>query len=81
MDLETIKQSLRAEIKKRENEQYSTFQCNIRQMCRDVLSKLEEQETLIADMRKSADDKGYVWQEPDSWSGNKRGEWIAKPKE
>lgn len=29
MDLEDIKIGLRAEIKKRENEQYATFQCNV----------------------------------------------------
>ena len=47
MDLEEIKRGLRAEIKKRENEQYFTFQCNVRQMCKDVLAKLEEQESEI----------------------------------
>lgn len=55
MDLENIKRGLRAEIKKRENEQYLTFQCNVRQMCKDVLAKLEEQESVIAD--KEADYK------------------------
>ena len=49
MDLEEIKRGLRAEIKKRENEQYFTFQCNVRQMCKDVLAKLEEQESVIAE--------------------------------
>lgn len=49
MDLDDIKRGLRAEIKKRENEQYATFQCNVRQMCKDVLAKLEEQESVIAD--------------------------------
>ena len=49
MDLDEIKRGLRAEIKKRENEQYFTFQCNVRQMCKDVLAKLEEQESEIAD--------------------------------
>lgn len=49
MDLDDIKRGLRAEIKKRENEQYATFQCNVRQMCKDVLAKLEEQESEIAD--------------------------------
>ena len=48
MELEEIKRDLRAEIKKRENEQYATFQCNVRQMCNDVLAKLEEQESVIA---------------------------------
>lgn len=49
MDLDEIKRGLRAEIKKRENEQYFTFQCNVRQMCKDVLAKLEEQESVIAE--------------------------------
>ena len=52
MDLEDIKRGLRAEIKKRENEQYATFQCNVRQMCKDVLAKLEEQESEIAEKDK-----------------------------
>ena len=51
MDLDDIKRGLRAEIKKRENEQYATFQCNVRQMCKDVLAKLEEQESLIAELK------------------------------
>lgn len=50
MDLDEIKRGLRAEIKKRENEQYFTFQCNVRQMCKDVLAKLEEQESVIAEL-------------------------------
>ena len=53
MDLDEIKRGLRAEIKKRENEQYFTFQCNVRQMCKDVLAKLEEQESVIADLEES----------------------------
>ncbi|MBR6448413.1 MAG: hypothetical protein IKS96_00460 [Fibrobacter sp.] len=55
MDLEEIKRGLRAEIKKRENEQYATFQCNIRQMCKDVLAKLEEQESEIAELKEEID--------------------------
>lgn len=51
MDLDEIKRGLRAEIKKRENEQYATFQCNVRQMCKDVLAKLEEQESVIAELK------------------------------
>ena len=51
MDLDDIKRGLRAEIKKRENEQYATFQCNVRQMCKDVLAKLEEQEQEIAELK------------------------------
>jgi len=56
MDLDDIKRGLRAEIKKRENEQYLTFQCNVRQMCKDVLAKLEEQELAIAELEKRIDD-------------------------
>ena len=52
MDLDEIKRGLRAEIKKMENEQYLTFQCNVRQMCKDVLAKLEEQESEIAEKDK-----------------------------
>jgi len=52
MDLDEIKRGLRAEIKKREKEQYLTFQCNVRQMCKDVLAKLEEQESEIAELEK-----------------------------
>ena len=55
MDLEEIKRGLRAEIKKRENEQYFTFQCNVRQMCKDVLATIEEQESVIAELKKEID--------------------------
>mgnify|MGYP003288648603 CR=1 FL=1 len=56
MDLDNIKRGLRAEIKKRENEQYATFQCNVRQMCKDVLAKLEEQESEIAELKAQVHD-------------------------
>ncbi len=56
MELDEIKRGLRAEIKKRENEQYFTFQCNVRQMCKDVLAKLEEQESVIAELQKQVHD-------------------------
>lgn len=49
MYIEEIKRGLRGEIKKRENEQYFTCETNIRQMCKDVLAKIEEQESVIAD--------------------------------
>ena len=52
MDLDDIKRDLRAEINKRKNEQYATFQCNVSQMCKDVLAKLEEQESVIAEKDK-----------------------------
>lgn len=58
MDLEDIKRGLRAEIKKRENETYATFQCNVRQMCKDVLAKLEEQESEISKLKESV--KGLI---------------------
>lgn len=58
MDLEDIKRGLRAEIKKRENETYATFQCNVRQMCKDVLAKLEELESEIAELKESV--KGLI---------------------
>lgn len=58
MDIDDIKRGLRAEIKKRENEQYFTFQCNVRQMCKDVLAKLEEQESEIAKLKESV--KGLI---------------------
>lgn len=51
MHIDDIKRGLRAEIKARENEQYATFQCNVRQMCKDVLAKLEEQESVIAELK------------------------------
>lgn len=62
MDLEDIKRGLRAEIKKRENETYATFQCNVRQMCKDVLAKLEEQESEIAELKAEIKRKETVGQ-------------------
>ena len=59
MDLDDIKRGLRAEIKKRENEQYLTFQCNVRQMCKDVLAKLEEQEVELAEKDKELNRQKY----------------------
>ena len=59
MKLEDIKRGLRAEIKKRENEQYATFQCNVRQMCKDVLAKLEEQESVIKEKDKETRHQKY----------------------
>ena len=59
MDLNDIKRGLRAEIKKRENEQYATFQCNVRQMCKDVLAKLEEQEVELAEKDKELNRQKY----------------------
>lgn len=52
MELDMIKRGLRAEIKKREKETYATCQTNVRDMCTDVLSKLEEQEKEIAELEK-----------------------------
>jgi len=51
MELDMIKRGLRAEIKKREKETYATCQTNVRDMCTDVLSKLEEQEKEIAELK------------------------------
>lgn len=80
MDLENIKRGLRAEIKKRENEQYSTFQTNVREMCKDVLDKLEEQEALINEMKEAAADMGLKWHEydagEDAWEDTHKGKWI-----
>ena len=66
MHIDDIKRSLRAEIKKRENEQYSTFQTNTRAMCKDVLVKLEEQEALIKEMKDAAADIGLKWHDYDA---------------
>ena len=52
MDIETIKRGLRSEIKKRENEQYFTFQTNIREMCKDCLAKIEELEAENESLKK-----------------------------
>lgn len=80
MDLEEIKRGLRAEIKKRENEQYFTFQCNVRQMCKDVLDKLEEQEALINEMKAAAADIGLKWHDydagEDAWEDSHKGKWV-----
>lgn len=80
MDLENIKRGLRAEIKKRENEQYPTFQTNIRKMFKDVLDKLEEQESLIEEMEEAAADIGFKWHEydagEDAWEDEHKGKWI-----
>ena len=80
MHIDDIKRGLRAEIKKRENEQYLTFQTNIRDMCKDVLDKLEEQESLINEMKNAAADIGLKWHEydagEDAWEDQHRGKWI-----
>ena len=85
MDTEEIKRGLRAEIKKRENEQYATFQCNVRQMCKDVLTKLEEQESLINEMKDAAADIGLKWHDydagEDAWEDTHKGKWIKIPTE
>lgn len=80
MHIDDIKRGLRAEIKKRENEQYLTFQTNIRDMCKDVLTKLEEQESLINEMKDAAADIGLKWHDydagEDAWEDQHRGKWI-----
>ncbi len=85
MHIDDIKRGLRAEIKKRENEQYSTFQTNVRGMCQDVLDKLEEQEALIKNMREDAKRIGYTWHEYDAgedcWEDTHKGKWIKSTNE
>ena len=81
MHIDDIKRGLRAEIKKRENEQYLTFQTNIRDMCKDVLTKLEEQEALIKEMEDAASDIGLKWvimytKAEDGWESPHKGKWI-----
>ena len=82
MDLDNIKRGLRAEIKKRENEQYLTFQTNIRDMCKDVLDKLEAQEALIKEMKDAAADIGLKWHDYDSgedaWEDQHKGKWVKR---
>ena len=79
MHIDDIKRGLRAEIKKRENEQYLTFQTNIRDMCKDVLTKLEEQESLINEMKDAAADIGLKWHDydagEDAWEDQHKGKW------
>lgn len=81
MDLDNIKRGLRAEIKKRETEQYSTFQTNVREMCKDVLDKLEEQESLIKEMKEAATAIGLKWHEydagEDAWEDTHKGKWVT----
>lgn len=85
MHIDDIKRGLRAEIKKRENEQYSTFQTNIRGMCKDVLAKLEEQESLIKEMKDAAADIGLKWHDydagEDAWEDQHTGKWVKIPTE
>ena len=85
MHIDDIKRGLRAEIKKRENEQYFTFQTNLREMCKDVLDKLEEQESLIQEMKEAAADIGLKWQDYDAgedvWEDQHTGKWVKIPKE
>lgn len=80
MHIDDIMRGLRAEIKKRENEHYSTFQTNICQMCKDVLNKLEEQESRIKEMKEAAVDIGLKWQDydagEDAWEDLHKGKWV-----
>lgn len=82
MHIDDIKGGLRAEIKKRENEKYSTFQTNIREMCKSVLDKLEEQESLIKEMKEAATAMGLKWQDydagEDAWEDSYKGKWIKR---
>lgn len=85
MHIDDIKRGLRAEIKKRENEQYFTCQTNIRDMCKDVLDKLEEQENLIKEMKDAAADIGLKWHDydagEDAWEDQHKGKWVKEKKE
>lgn len=85
MHIDDIKRGLRAEIKKRENEQYFTCQTNIRDMCKDVLTKLEEQESLINEMKDAAADIGLKWHDydagEDAWEDQHTGKWVKIAKE
>lgn len=85
MHIDDIKRGLRAEIKKREKEQYATFQTNIREMCKSVLDKLEEQEALIKEMKEAAADIGLKWQDydagEDAWEDQHKGKWTKIQKE
>lgn len=70
MDLENIKRGLQAEIKKikkRENEQYAAFQCNVRQMCKNVLAKLEEQESVIEELKGELHNVSGILNETREW--------------
>jgi indole-3-glycerol phosphate synthase len=82
MHIDDIKRGLRAEIKNRENEQYFTCQTNIRDMCKDVLDKLEEQENLIKEMKDAAADIGLKWHDydagEDAWEDEHKGKWIKR---
>ena len=82
MHIDDIKRGLRAEIKKRKNEQYFTCQTNIRDMCKDVLDKLEEQESLIKEMKEAAADIGLKWHDydagEDAWEDEHKGKWVKK---
>ena len=82
MHIDDIKRGLRAEIKKRENEQYFTCQTNIRDMCKDVLDKLEEQESLIKEMKEAAADIGLKWHDydagEDAWEDSHKGKWVKE---
>lgn len=85
MHIDDIKRGLRAEIKKRENEQYSTCQTNIRDMCKDVLAKLEEYESRIKEMKDAAADIGLKWHDydagEDAWEDTHKGKWVKIAKE
>lgn len=80
MDLDDIKRGLRAEIKKRENEQYFTFQCNVRQMCKDVLAKLEEHESVLAEKDKEIAEleERIADGDKDFEMANHQNEWLLK---
>ena len=80
MKKDNIKWRLRSELNRRKDEQYLTFQINIRDMCKDALDKLEEQESLIKEMKDAAFDIGLKWHDydagEDAWEDTHKGKWI-----
>lgn len=49
-------------------------------MCKDVLAKLERQESLIKEMKEAAADIGFKWHEydagEDAWEDTHKGKWV-----
>lgn len=82
MKKDNIKRRLRSEFKRRKDEQYLTFQINIRDMCKDALDKLEEQESLINEMKDAAADIGLKWHDydagEDAWEDSHKGKWVKR---
>lgn len=49
-------------------------------MCKDVLAKLERQESLINEMKEAAADRGFQWHDydagEDAWEDSHKGKWV-----